>query len=116
MGKTKYRSEYPCLGQSRFEPRKRMAIDGVLWWCVWDNKKSEWSSGANFVPKSKTRRDALLKMMIRFREGDLPFEPDEKGKDLEWLIGLTSLEQAMCRATKGGSKGRSSSIARATAS
>lgn len=85
MGKTKYRSEYPCLFQSRFEPRKRMAIDGVLWWCVWDNKKSEWSSGANFVPKSKTRRDALLKMMIRFREGDLPFEPDEEGKDLQWL-------------------------------
>ena len=30
--------------RKRFEPRKRTALDGQKWWCVWDNKKNEWST------------------------------------------------------------------------
>ena len=27
----------------RFVPRKRIAVDGVSWWCVWDNLRRCWS-------------------------------------------------------------------------
>ena len=27
-----------------FEPRPRTALDGKTWWCVWDNRKSTWST------------------------------------------------------------------------
>ena len=35
-----YRSEYPCCGQSMFEPVKRGALDGKVWWSVYDNKEN----------------------------------------------------------------------------
>lgn len=112
MEKTKYRSEYPCCGQSRFEPVKRGALDGKVWWCVYDNKEKMWRPGH----RHRTRRDAVLSLLMNFRHERMPFEPDDERKGLKWLKSLTSLEQAMCRATKGGSRGKSSSTARATAS
>lgn len=27
-----------------FEPRKRTALDGKTWWCVFDNKNMKWSA------------------------------------------------------------------------
>lgn len=28
----------------RFEPKKRTALDGRVWWCVYDNKCRAWST------------------------------------------------------------------------
>lgn len=28
----------------RFEPRKRTALDGRVWWCVYDNERHAWSA------------------------------------------------------------------------
>lgn len=28
----------------RFEPRKRTALDGRVWWCVYDNALHAWST------------------------------------------------------------------------
>ena len=28
----------------RFEPRKRTALDGRVWWCVFDNERNAWST------------------------------------------------------------------------
>lgn len=27
-----------------FEPRKRTALDGKVWWCVYDTVKQEWNT------------------------------------------------------------------------
>ncbi len=27
-----------------FEPRKKAAVDGKEWWCVWDTDKKDWST------------------------------------------------------------------------
>lgn len=41
------------------EARKRTAIDGRVWWCVWDNDKGNWSTLTCFG-KYKTKRRAEL--------------------------------------------------------
>ena len=43
----------------RFVPRKRIAVDGVSWWCVWDNLRRRWSS---FVchRRYKTKKEAIF--------------------------------------------------------
>lgn len=40
----------------RFIPRKRTAIDGAIWWCVYDNAKHEFSKLLCFG-KYKRRKD-----------------------------------------------------------
>ena len=36
-------------------PRKRIALDGKFWWCVFDTKKMNWSTLACFG-KYKTKK------------------------------------------------------------
>ena len=38
------------------EPRKRTALDGRVWWCVYDTKKNKWSTFM-FFGKYNTRFD-----------------------------------------------------------
>lgn len=38
-----------------FEPRKRIALDGKTWWCVFDIEKMEWST-LTFFGKYKTKK------------------------------------------------------------
>ena len=42
--------------ESRFEPRQRTALDGKIWWVVYDRYKQEFSSLVCFV-KYKTKKD-----------------------------------------------------------
>ena len=44
---------------TRYEPRQRTALDGKVWWCIWDNKEGEWSK-LFYFGKYKTKRDALI--------------------------------------------------------
>ena len=39
-----------------FEPRKRTAVDGKVWWCVWDTVEKKWSTLTCFG-KYKTKFD-----------------------------------------------------------
>lgn len=39
-----------------FEPRKRTALDGKTWWCVYNTKNYEWSTLVCFG-KYKTKKD-----------------------------------------------------------
>ena len=89
-------SKYPCCGQSRFEPVKRGALDCKVWWSVYDNKEKMWRPGHKY----RTRRGAVLSLLMNFRHGSIPFEPDDERRGLKWLRSLTSLDQAMCRATR----------------
>ena len=41
----------------RFTPKKRIALDGRLWWCIWDNARNGWST-LLCHSKYKTRKDA----------------------------------------------------------
>ena len=42
----------------RFIPKKRIALDGKVWWCVWDNETNAWS---NYLchSKYKTKKDCI---------------------------------------------------------
>lgn len=53
----------------RFEPRKRTALDGVTWWCIWDNVRGDWSAFI-YHWKYKTRRAAVI--AIEARKEDTP--------------------------------------------
>lgn len=45
----------------RFEPRKRTALDGVVWWVVWDLKENKYSTFTCFgrYPKKKDCQFAI---------------------------------------------------------
>lgn len=78
------------FGQSRFEPAKRTALDGKVWWCMLDHCKKV------YVPwyyRFKTRRNALVQLAIDFKHGRLPYDTDP-GFSKEWLTGLTPKEMA----------------------
>jgi len=85
-----YRTDFPCCGQSRYAPVKRQAIDGKIWWCVWDNKFLQWTA----VCKHRTRKETVLSILMGLRMGRLQFEPDDGRKDIEWLKRI-NLEAAL---------------------
>lgn len=78
--------DYPCCGQSRFEPHKREALDGKVWWCTYDNGRYS-SEGSNWIPgwRCKTRKNCVLHIWQEMVHGRLPFEPDDDRHDIEWL-------------------------------
>lgn len=39
----------------RFVPRKRTALDGRVWWCVYDTQEHDWS-GYSCFGKYKTKK------------------------------------------------------------
>ena len=56
---------------NRYEPRKRTALDGKTWWCVYDTYNKQWSTLICHV-KYKTKKrcqyaiDKYDKQMRRF--------------------------------------------------
>ena len=43
------------------EPRKRTALDGKVWWCVFDTNKNDWCTLICFG-KYKTRRECQIQI------------------------------------------------------
>lgn len=43
---------------NRFEPRKRTALDGKVWWCVYDAKENRWSTYL-YHGKYRTKKDCI---------------------------------------------------------
>ena len=68
------------FGQSRFEPVKRTALDGKVWWVILDHFTGEyhWS-------KFTKRRQALAHLAIELWYGSLPYNPDP-GFSKAWLM------------------------------
>ena len=87
----RYASAYPCCGQSRFEPLRRRALDGKLWWCAYDNRMGNFVRGM----RRPTRRAIVLDLFLAFRNKRLTFEADNNKLGMAWLKGLTSLDQAL---------------------
>lgn len=50
------------------EPRKRTALDGKTWWCVFDTNKCSWSTLICFG-KYKTKRDCQMRINFYLVEG-----------------------------------------------
>ena len=76
------------FGQSRFEPVKRTALDGRVWWCILDH-----FTGEHDYSKFEKRRQALVRLAIEFRHRRLPYEPDP-GFGKNWLLKRTAPEIA----------------------
>lgn len=77
------------FGQSRFEPVKRTALDGKVWWCLYDRRKNEYVAWY----KKKMRRHVLVQLVIDLKHGRLPYEPDP-GFSKDWLMGRSQEEMA----------------------
>lgn len=77
------------FGQSRFEPVKRTAIDGKVWWCLYDHRKRKHVAGC----KKKKRQDVLVQLAMDFIHSRLPYEPDP-GFSKDWMMGRTPKEIA----------------------
>lgn len=44
---------------TKLEPRKRTALDGRVWWCVFDTEKAKYSTSI-FFGKYKQKKDCQL--------------------------------------------------------
>ena len=77
------------FGQSRFGPAQRTALDGKVWWCIFDYATGKYVPGYKF----NKRRQALVHLVIDFRHGWLPYDPDP-GFSKDWLMGRTAPEIA----------------------
>lgn len=43
---------------NKYTPRKRTAVDGVVWWCIFDESKKAWSTDTRHG-KYKRKKDAI---------------------------------------------------------
>ena len=68
------------FGQSRFEPVKRTALDGKVWWCILDHFTGEYD-----FCRFKKRRQAIVHLAIELRHCRLPYDPDP-GYSKKWLM------------------------------
>ncbi len=72
---------------NRFEPRKRTALDGKVWWCVYDTKENRWSTYL-YHGKYRTKKDCIYAIlseaarseMHRYSIGDVFTVSDDKGR------------------------------------
>lgn len=46
------------MAENRFTPKKRRALDGRIWWCIYDNRRNAWSTFL-YHGKYTTRKAAL---------------------------------------------------------
>ena len=49
-----------------FVPRKRVALDGKVWWCVWDLSKNDWSTTLWDKCKTKKECSAYIQLWYYF--------------------------------------------------
>ena len=54
---------YKQTDKERFKPTKRVALDGKIWWCVWDRLKQAFSS---FVCHGKYRTKGDCEIYIAY--------------------------------------------------
>ena len=54
----------------RYEPRKRMAVDGRSWWCVYDTLENKYSNLMCFS-KYRTKKDCKIAIILAGFNGGL---------------------------------------------
>lgn len=74
------------FGQSRFGPVQRTALDGKVWWVIFDYFKGEYD-----YRRFKKRRQALVHLAMELRYRLLPYEPDP-GFGKKWIHERTDQE------------------------
>lgn len=101
------RNQCMRFGQSRFGPVKRSALDGRVWWRIYDFKEHGCVPGYRF----RKRRQALVQLVADLRGSRLPYEPDP-GFGRDWLKSRPGEEiadlvdrKATFRAAEGGYDG-----------
>lgn len=67
----------PVASQLRYSAEKRTALDGKVWWCIFDHKECKYIAG------SKYRMMAECRMMIgrKVRAGELPTDKSDFYED-----------------------------------
>lgn len=67
----------PVASQLRYSAEKRTALDGKVWWCIFDHKERKYIAG------SKYRMMAECRMMIgrKVRAGELPTDKSDFFED-----------------------------------
>ena len=80
--------DYPCCGQSRWEPVHRQAMDGKWWWVLYDNKEHKF---VRHSQKFKTRRALVARLFIDLKYGNIAYEPDDDRRTLAWLKTQTEI-------------------------
>lgn len=55
-------------GKARFVPAKRTALDGIVWWCVFDKKESKYVPGI----RARLRREIESGIVLDMLHGRLP--------------------------------------------
>ena len=60
-------------GQLRYSAEKRTALDGKVWWCIFDHKKNEYIAGH----KSVARYLMTDYIERAIRKGELEVEPSD---------------------------------------
>ena len=78
---------YAWFGQSRFEPVRRTALDGKVWWVIYDRAKGEYVTGYRF----RYYRQALVHLAMELRYNRLPYDPDP-GFGKKWIHERTDQE------------------------
>ena len=63
----------PCAGQRRYVASKRTALDGKVWWCIFDHKKNEYIAGCRSVARY-LMADYIERAI---RKGELEVEPSD---------------------------------------
>ena len=52
------------MNNSQFEARKRRAIDGQYWWCIWDRTRKNWSVWYGLYGKYRTKHQAEVTIRV----------------------------------------------------
>lgn len=56
------------LGRARFVPSKRTALDGRVWWCIFDKKEQRYVPGT----RARLRKQIESAIVLDMRHGRLP--------------------------------------------
>lgn len=55
-------------GKARFVPSKRTALDGRVWWCIFDKKEQRYVPGT----RARLRKQIESSIVLDMRHGRLP--------------------------------------------
>ena len=67
----------PVASQLRYSAEKRTALDGKVWWCIFDHKECKYIAGYKY--RTRTECEGLIGGMVRV--GELPTDKSDYFED-----------------------------------
>ena len=64
----------PCAGQRRYVASKRTALDGKVWWCIFDHKANKYIEGSKY----KMRAECEAGIGWKIHKGLLEIAPSDR--------------------------------------